>query len=730
MTEKKPLVSEHQPKKFGTFGGVFTPSVLTILGVIMFLRYAQVVGYAGLWGSLLILLCAKAITTITGLSIASIATNMQVRGGGAYFLISRSLGVEFGGVIAVFFYVAQAVAVTLYVMGFTEAIFSAFPTIGQSFLAVATLTNMAVFVCVYIGAGWTIRIQYAILAILLISIGSFFAGAVAGFSYETLRANLSPNWTEEQSVFTVFALFFPAVTGIMAGVNMSGDLKNPSRSLPDGTFAAIGVTSMIYAYIAILLAASRSRSILVGPDFVMKDIAWSAPLIYAGVIAATLSSALGSMMGAPRILQAFARDNVFSWLKWFGYGSEPRRAIVLTFLISQLGIMVGDLNSIAPVITMFFLMTYGTVNLACFYEAITRNPSYRPTFRIHHWSIALIGALGCLVVMLLINTAWAIVALIMAGVLYGLIVRTEIIVQWGDLGSGLAFQQARNALLRLERERYHPKNWRPIILALSGAAWSRFHIAQYACWLAAGRGIVTLGQVIQGDLEDRIVRRVHAEQLLRKFIRENALPAFPVVLVEENIGEGVRALLQCHGIGGLRPNTVLMGWSEDPARIEMFSEVICLSQALQRSLIIVRCEEDRDSFSIPSGAINIWWTDPQNGALMLLLAFLLRQNRQWRHHSLRILRPVPLKADVENVIHEMTELLSISRITAEIVVLPTEDPLKAIGQAMHPSAVLFAGFEPSADNSPECRISDLNETMALPGDVIMVYNAGDASLMA
>jgi hypothetical protein len=379
---------------------------------------------------------------------------------------------------------------------------------------------------------------------------------------------------------------------------------------------------------------------------------------------------------------------------------------------------------------MFFLMTYGTVNLACFYEAITRNPSYRPTFRIHHWSIALIGALGCLVVMLLINTAWAIVALIMAGVLYGLIVRTEIIVQWGDLGSGLAFQQARNALLRLERERYHPKNWRPIILALSGAAWSRFHIAQYACWLAAGRGIVTLGQVIQGDLEDRIVRRIHAEQLLRKFIRENALPAFPVVLVEENIGEGVRALLQCHGIGGLRPNTVLMGWSEDPARIEMFSEVICLSQALQRSLIIVRCEEDRDSFSIPSGAINIWWTDPQNGALMLLLAFLLRQNRQWRHHSLRILRPVPLKADVENVIHEMTELLSISRITAEIAVLPTEDPLKAIGQAMHPSAVLFAGFEPSADNSPECRISDLNETMALPGDVIMVYNAGDASLMA
>lgn len=734
MTEKKLLPSKSQATKFGTFGGVFTPSVLTILGVIMFLRYAPVVGYAGLWGSLLILLCAKAITTITGLSIASIATNMQVRGGGAYFLISRSLGVEFGGVIAVFFFIAQAVAVTLYVMGFTEALFSAFPDIGLSFLTVATLTNMAVLVCVYIGAGWTIRLQYGILAILLISIGSFIAGAWADASFDILRGNLSPNWTQEQSFFTVFALFFPAVTGIMAGVNMSGDLKDPSRSLPAGTFAAICVTSLIYAGIAILLAASRSSAILIEPGFVMKDIAWSAPLIYAGVIAATLSSALGSMMGAPRILQAFARDNVFRRLKWFGYGSgksgEPRRAIVLTFLISQLGILAGDLNTVAPVITMFFLLTYGTVNIACFYEAITLNPSYRPTFRLHHWSVALTGAIGCIVVMLLINAVWAVTALVMAAVLYGLIARAEIIVQWGDLDSGLAFQRARNALLRLERERYHPKNWRPIILALSGAAWSRLHIAEYACWLAAGRGIVTLGQVIQGDLEDRLVRRSQAEQLLRKFIRESALPAFPVAIVEEDIGEGVRALLQCHGIGGLRPNTVLMGWSEDPARTGVFYEVICLSRKLHRSLIIVGCEEDRDALLIPSGAINIWWTDPKNGALMLLLAFLLRQNRQWRRHPLRILRPVPLKADVENVTREMKELLDTSRITAEIVVLPTAEPLTAIGQAMYPSAVLFAGFEPPDEAPSESFIEKLHQFIDLPGDVILVYNAGDASLLA
>ncbi|MCA1792433.1 MAG: amino acid permease, partial [Desulfobacteraceae bacterium] len=220
------------PKKFGAFGGVFTPSLLTILGVIMFLRFSTVVGYAGLWYTLLILAAAKAISVITGLSMASIATNMRVKGGGAYYLISRSLGVEFGGVIAVFFYIAQAVAVTLYVVGFTEAVFSAFPDIDLSFRTVATLVHIMVFVCVYIGAGWTIRLQYGILAILLLSIVSFFIGAAMGFSPQILATNLSAQWSPSYSFFAVFALFFPAVTGIMAGVNMSGDLEDPSKAIP------------------------------------------------------------------------------------------------------------------------------------------------------------------------------------------------------------------------------------------------------------------------------------------------------------------------------------------------------------------------------------------------------------------------------------------------------------------------------------------------------------------
>jgi len=690
-------LSGNHSTKFGTFGGVYTPSVLTILGVIMFLRYSTVVGYAGLWGSLLILLVAKAITVITGLSLSSISTNMRVKGGGAYYMISRSLGVEFGGMIAVFFSIAQAVAVTLYVIGFTEALFSAFPTIVLSFRTAATLTNIIIFLCVYIGAGWSIRIQYGILAIMLIAIGSFVIGAWEHSTMDLLCSNLLPNWTEEHTFFSVFALFFPAVTGIMAGVNMSGDLKDPSRSIPAGTFAAIATTALIYAGIALLLAASNPRTILVGDSFVMKNTAWSGSLIYAGVFCATLSSALGSMMGAPRIIQAFARDNIFKRLKWFGHGSgisnEPRRAIVLTFIIAELGIMAGDLDNVAPIITMFFLITYGTVNLACFYESISRNPSFRPTFQMNHWAISLAGALGCLLVMFLINILWAIIAILLAAGMFAFIKRTEIIVQWGDLKSGLAFQRARKALLRLEQERYHPKNWRPSILVLSGGAWNRLHLISYACLLSANRGIVSLAQIISGNLENLTVRQQEAEKLMRKFIREERFPAFPVVVVDETFAEGLKSLLQCHGIGGLKPNTILLGWSEDPTKTGVFSIILSLAMQMARSVLVVRSSQKQDKSETPTGNINIWWNDSRNGPMMLLLGFLLKENLEWRDCALRILRPVPLKADVDNVTVEMKEMLSGARISAEIVVLPTDCPLEAINLSMHPSAVMFEGFE-------------------------------------
>lgn len=734
MNTTKTVATEKRAEKFGTFGGVFTPSTLTILGVIMFLRFPAVVGYAGLWSTLLILGAGKIISVITALSLASISTNMNVKGGGAYFLISRSLGVEFGGVIAIYFYIAQAVAVTLYVIGFTEAIFSAFPGISYSFTAVATITNVIVGICVFIGAGWTIRLQYGILAIMMLACFSFFTGAWQQFSVKTLTSNLTPQWSGNNTFFGVFALFFPAVTGIMAGVNMSGDLKNPSRSIPNGTFAAVAMTTLLYLVMSVFLAGSADRSVLLSDTFVIKDLAWSGLLVYLGVFAATISSALGSMMGAPRILQAFSRDNVLQWLRWFGTGSgksdEPRRAIVLTFIIAQIGIFAGDLDTVAPIITMFFLITYATINLACFYEMISHNPSFRPTFHLHHWLIALTGAIGCLSVMLLINTKMALIAMLLAGVMFYLIDRAEIIVQWGDLNSGLAFERARKALLRLEQERYHPKNWRPSILALSGGTWNRINLLRYACLLSAGRGLVSLAQVVSGDLCEHSIRQQETEKVMRKIIRKEELPAFPVVVVNRDFPEALKALLQCHGIGGLRPNTLLLGWSPEAGKSLVFTQILTLGLKMNRSVLIVRCARQEEEWGSPNGAINIWWNDSHNSSMMVMLGFLLKENREWRECTLRVIRPVAAKADTQNLRSEMKSFLKDARIRAEIVIVPTDNPVEAVRQAMGNSAILFAGFDIPTEGPVDEDIAKMHNVMTLPGDIILSHCSGDVSLSA
>lgn len=718
--------------KFGAFGGVFTPSVLTIVGVIMFLRYANVIAYGGLWGALFILFTAKIISLITGLSLSSISTNMQVKGGGAYFMISRSLGVEFGGVIAIFFYIAQALAVTLYVLGFTEAVFSAFPGIAWSFQTLALVTNVIVFILVYVGANWTIKIQYGILAILLLSILSFIIGAVQKSSPVNLQMNLQPQWTGNFNFFTVFAIFFPAATGIMAGVNMSGDLKEPRKAIPLGTLSAIAFTFVIYVVVAYLLAASNTRESLLSDNFVMMETAWWGPMIYAGVFAATISSALGSMMGAPRILQAFAKDDIIKSLAFMGKGSgpsnEPRRAIILTFIISTLSIFAGDLNTIAPIITMFFLITYGTVNLACFFEIMSGNPSFRPIFKVWHWSIPLIGAIACFTVMILISPLFAFIAIILVVGMYLYILRRQIIVSWGDMSSGLAFKRAREALLKLEKEQYHPKNWRPSILALSGGAWNRLNLVYYARLLSANRGIVSLAQIMTGELEDRYVRRNEAEKLMRKFIRDEKIPAFPVVVVDDTLVSGLKSLLQVHGIGGLKPNTLLLGWTKDPDNRGVFSSFLDLAKNMQRSVLVVKSEQ-KDAWVIPQGNINIWWNDAANGPLSLLMGFLLKQDRQWRGKTLRIIRTVAPKADIANLKNEINKMLTLSRIEAEVLVLPCNDPFETIRDNMQTSAILFAGFIPESEETKAIeKMTELKKIMTLPGEIILVYNAGDASL--
>ena len=719
--------------RFGTFAGVFTPCVLTILGVIMFLRFGYVVGQSGVLAALLIIAASKLITVLTSLSLSAIATNTKVEGGGAYFLISRSLGPEFGGAIGLLFFAAQALSVAMYVIGFTEAVVTYLPG-GVSPMLVATVTNVLVFVCVAIGAGWTINIQVFILVTVMLALGSFFLGAVETFDADILTENLGPAFTGGEDFWTMFALFFPAVTGVMAGANMSGDLRDPARSIPRGTLAAVFLTAVIYAGQAVLLGGSSQREALVGNTMIIADVALLPLLIAAGIFAATLSSALGSMMGAPRILQSLARDRLFPRLAPLGAtsgtGAEPRRAILVTFVISQTGIMLADLNSIAPLITMAFLVTYGLLNLATFYEAITKNPSYRPQFRFCHWSTSLAGAAGCGGVMMLIDWRWAVVATVIVTGLHWYLSRVDLsAANWGNLQSGLLFERTRNNLLRLEEELYHPKNWRPFVLALSGQGFSRPHLVVFGSWLSSETGVLTLGQVIPGELDDRHQRRISQEKILHAMIGERRLSAFPAVVVASDYVTGVEALVQCQGLGRLRPNVVLLGCPLTVDRMRVFGRLLRNLDSLGRSVVVLRrTDHVVDDWVAPKGTIDVWWRGRANGELMVMLAHLILNSREWQGRRLRLLRVVDSEKAIDEVKSHLETLLSDARIKGTTKVVVSNDPAYAIQTTSRDAALVFLGI-PTPAAGEEDEFFDRIE--ALAGDlqrVALVRSSGGVNL--
>jgi len=690
MAESK---SAHQ---FGTFGGVFTPNVLTILGVILFMRTGWVVGQAGLKEALLILVIATSITFLTSLSLSAIATNTRVGTGGAYYLISRSLGLEIGGSIGLPFYLAQSVSVAFYVIGFTESLeFVGFYGWVQGIVPGLTRTHAAsgtlliLFVIAWRGAGLAVKTQYLIMTLLAVALGAFFAGYTPVLTPEL---NYSADYAAGQSFWTVFAIFFPAVTGIMAGVSMSGDLRNPARSIPLGTIYAVLLTFGVYAAQMISLAHNATRQELVENKLIMERIATIGPAIIVGLWAATLSSALASLLAAPRTLQALAGDRVVPGFlgRRHGLRKEPRVALVVTFLLAEACLLAGELDAIAPVITMFFLTTYGMVNLVAGVERLVSNPSYRPTFKVH-WIVSFLGAAGCLAVMFILNAQATLVAIVFCFMVYSLLQRRRYRTAWGDVWSGLWFAVTRLGLLRLTASRMHVHNWRPVILVLVGNPKTRLQLVSFARGFEAQRGLLFLAQILTGDWQKLLRLRSSQQKAIEDFIQQNRLSAVAKTVLTDDFEEGAITLLQVTGVGSLQPNTVLMGWSDDAVKQAAFGRTVRRILELERNLLIYSEAETTENDLRPR--IDVWWRARENGSLMLTLAHLLRSSGRWSDHALRVLRIVPDEAGREKTEAAMQTMIQSSRISAECkIIVSATTPLTVIAAYSTRSEVCFIGM--------------------------------------
>ncbi|MFH1136559.1 MAG: amino acid permease [Pseudomonadota bacterium] len=739
MNESKP-----GGNRLGTFGGVFTPSILTIFGVIMFLRAGYVIGVAGIGQALLILVLAKSVTGVTSLSISAISTNTPVAGGGAYFLISRALGPQAGGVIGLALYAAQAISVPFYILGFTEALVRAFPALSGVYSFIAILTALALFGVAFVGAQWATKTQYVIMSILGLSILVFMAGAALDFQWSTFHENWTPEYEANQrSFWDMFAIYFPAVTGIMAGVNMSGDLKNPARAIPRGTILAVLVGFVVYAAQIWVIGGAQTRAQLLGSSFeTMSDRAlWGTGLlVQAGVLAATLSSGLGSYLGAPRVLQAVARDKLIKPLNFFGQGAgpgdEPRRALVFTLGLTLAIILFiggdsggGAFNVLAATVTMFFLYTYGMVNLAAFVESFSRNPSFRPRFKLFHWSAAGFGSAAALVIAFLIDRSAAIFSALFLLCLYLVFQRMALKANYGDARWGYYYSRFRNVLFKLSEIPTSPKNWRPTVLVLTGNPKTRLTLALYGLWIGEERGLVTLSRVLIGDPLDMIPRRSAAVQQLKNFLREHEFQALVSVVVSSDLDEGLSALVQGHSFGPLRPTMVMLGWSSDPERAESFVHLLGAIQWLGMNQVILK---DR---GIPAETgprrIDIWWRGMKNGNLMVLLAHLITLNDRWRDARIRVLRMVPNEAGREPATLALKDLLKTARLKAEALVLLCDQPFhELIRSSSHDASVVLIGFNVPGEAEANDFQQKFERYMTGLPTTLLVSAQGDVDLTA
>ncbi|KAI1890127.1 hypothetical protein AGOR_G00170430 [Albula goreensis] len=793
----------------GTLVGVYLPCLQNIFGVILFLRLTWIVGTAGVVQSLLILLICCSCTMLTAISMSAIATNGVVPAGGAYFMISRSLGPEFGGAVGLCFYLGTTFAGAMYILGAIEILLkyivpqaALFHPPGLHGGDGAMLNNMRVygtlFLClmgsvVFVGVKYVNKFASFFLACVVISIVSLYIGAVKsifdppsfnvcmlgnrtlvrnlfdvcaktvikgnttvpsklwenfcisgntsdhscdvyltrnnvteipgilGLASGIIRENMWVTYQEKGEIleiaslpsvaaqgpvensamfvsadittsFTVLVgIFFPAVTGIMAGSNRSGDLKDAQKSIPMGTILAITTTSLVYLTSVVLFGACIEGVVLrdkfgdaVSGTLVVGTLAWPSHwLIVIGSFFSTMGAGLQSLTGAPRLLQAIATDDIIPFLRVFGHSKasgEPTWALLLTTVIAELGILIASLDMVAPILSMFFLMCYLFVNLACAVQTLLRTPSWRPRFKYYHWALSFIGMSMCLALMFVSSWYYAIVAMCIASMIYKYIEYQGAEKEWGDGIRGLSLSAARYALLRLEAGPPHTKNWRPqllVLLKLDEDLHVKYpRLLTFASQLKAGKGLTIVGSVIQGHFLESYGESQASEQAIKHVMETEKVKGFCQVLVAAKVWEGIAHLVQSCGLGGMRPNTVVMGWpygwrqSEDPRAWKTFINTVRCTTAAHLALMVPKNVSffpgNHERFT--DGHIDVWWI-VHDGGMLMLLPFLLKQHKVWRKCKMRIFTVAQMDDNSVQMKKDLTVFLYHLRIEAEVEVV-------------------------------------------------------------
>jgi amino acid transporter len=579
-------------KTFGTFAGVFTPTTLTILGVILYIRQPWVVGNAGIVGALLIVLISVIITLATALSISSIVTNVKIGSGGAFSVISQSLGLEIGGAIGIPFYIAQAIAVAMYIFGFREGLQMLISDFNPILLDLFVFTT--VMTIAFISTSFAFKIQYVILGIIALSLISIYGGLFSNelnFEFElfgTYPGSIENNFSGS-SFWVVFAVFFPAVTGVMAGANMSGDLTDPRKSIPRGTLSAVILTTIIYVstiFVAALLASPKE---LVSNYNIFIEKSLFPPIVIAGLLGATLSSALGSFVGAPRILLALGEKNIIpksTFLAKTSKKGEPYNAMLVTVIIVIIGISLRDLNTIAPLLTMFFMITYAMVNVVALIELSLGLPSYRPSLKIPI-IVPLIGAFGSISIMFIINSFVALISTILIIAFYFYLVKMQIKSTAGDSRSGLFTALAEWATQKTTElsPKLEARSWRPDILFPASYPKDIRSSIKIIESIVTPKGSIKIVGIKHDNPDEQKRLKDFIPYVVTKF-KDINIPISYTMIENYEYSNSINVCMQSLNVAFFKPNTILINIDPTTNDLSTYNKILANSKINDYGLLL------------------------------------------------------------------------------------------------------------------------------------------------
>lgn len=817
FTTPGPLERAESKKKKADLGvmlGVYLPTIQHILGVTMFIRLFWVVGIAGIGQTFLLLFLCCFCTFLTCISLSAVATNGVVESGGAYFMISRNLGPEFGSAVGFLFFLANTVAASMYLVGGVEILLLyIFPglTIGGSEVhsdtglmgmmshnlrLYSSILLLIEFAIVAMGVRFVQLLAPVSLMCVILSIFACYAGGIAktlnpsggqhvcmlgdhllqakvviptgvslsemctycnasvpgpllntfcpngtcsdlfvknelrcvngfpGFRSNALFENLAPNYVGKdeyikghpadksvevfQDVTTTFfvllAIYFPAVTGILTGANMSGDLKNPQKSIPGGTISAQLTTSFVYFSLALVFGAAIDGALLrdkygqsLSGGMIVANLAWpSSWVLLIGSFTSTFGAALQCLCSAPRLLQSIAKDDLIPVLAPFAKvtkNNEPFAGLILTTVIAEMAILLGAMDQIAAVVDFFFLMCYAFVNLICMLHSLLGAPNWRPRFRYYHWSLAMIGAGLCFFIMFSTHWDYALVSCALCLAIYKYVEWKGAKKEWGDGIRGLALTTAQYSLMKIDEKDPHPKNFRPQLLLLLSMPWSKeivdiryLNLIHLASQLKASRGLTIVVAFIRGNplsVEDR--KKAEQVKVRVEFdMNQTRLRGFAKTLLygENQIAGSVSTLIQSVGMGGLRPNTLLLSWPTEhdnncdaaDSEYQTFTDKLHAGVAMDMCLLVAKgITEFPVSVVRLTGTIDVYWI-VQDGGLCILVSYLLKQSKVWRGCKLRVIaiaqemdNNTKLQNDLQKYVYQL-------RISAKILVVELADP--------------------------------------------------------